>query len=130
MWEQLNIARSFKTDRIWICNVGDLKVLETPLELFMSLAYDFDAIPRDGLKEYLAKKSKRDYGNGMEDEVADIMATYSVCLRFCNDGVSWEALVHGLAMIEGTKADMQIYASRRKAELVDSHTYSITTFDE
>lgn len=79
MWEQLNIARSFKTDRIWICNVGDLKVLETPLELFMSLAYDFDSVPRDGLKRYLASKAKRDYGEDVDaDEIADIMAAYSV----------------------------------------------------
>jgi hypothetical protein len=82
VWEQLNIARSFKTDRIWICNVGDLKVLETPLELFMSLAYDFDAVPRDGLKVYLAGKARRDYGEDVDaEEVADIIATYSVSLH-------------------------------------------------
>ena len=82
MWEQLNVARSLKTDRIWICNVGDLKVLETPLELFMSLAYDFDAVTNTGLKGYLASKAKRDYGDDVDaDEVADIMATYSVRRR-------------------------------------------------
>ena len=111
------MARSFKTDRIWICNVGDLKVLETPLELFMSLAYDFDAIPRDGLKQYLASKARRDYGEDVDcEEVADIMATYSVSIL----RVSWQM----------SRPDSQIYASRRKAELVDSNTYSITTFDE
>ena len=73
------MARSFKTDRIWICNVGDLKVLETPLELFMSLAYDFDAVTDAGLKGYLASRAQRDYGSEADaDEVADIMATYSV----------------------------------------------------
>lgn len=102
MWEQLNVARSFDTTEIWILNVGDLKVLEIPLEFFMSIAYDSDSIPRESLKEYLGKKAIRDFGIKQEDaaEVGDIMASYS------------------------------ILASRRKAELVDSATYSIIAFDE
>lgn len=80
MWEQLNVARSFNTTDIWILNVGDLKVLEIPLEFFMSIAYDSDSIPRESLRAYLGKKAARDFGIDEKDEaeVGDIMATYSV----------------------------------------------------
>lgn len=102
MWEQLNVALSFKTDNIWILNVGDLKTLEIPLEWFLDIAYDASRWPRTALAEYLAERATRDFGvvGDAAKEVADIMATYS------------------------------IYASRRKAELVDSETFSILNYDE
>jgi hypothetical protein len=56
VWEQMNVARSFKTNNIWILNVGDLKLLEVPLEYFMDLAYDSDRWPRDSLLEYLSER--------------------------------------------------------------------------
>ena len=43
MWEQLNVAVSFDMTEIWILNVGDLKFLESPLEYFLSIAYDAPA---------------------------------------------------------------------------------------
>lgn len=77
VWEQLNIARTFRTTQIWILNVGDLKLLETPLEYFMELAYDSDRWPKDSLKTYLAEKAKRDFGD-FADDIAEIMLAYSV----------------------------------------------------
>jgi hypothetical protein len=82
VWEQMNIARSFKTNNIWILNVGDLKLLEVPLEYFMDLAYDSDRWPRDTLLEYLSERSQRDFGsNSPSEEIARIMLTYSVSRR-------------------------------------------------
>lgn len=102
VWEQLNVAVSFKTNNIWILNVGDLKTLEIPLEYFLDLAYDAGRWPRDSLLEYLSLRAQRDFGVDAETakEVADISAMYSV------------------------------YASRRKAELVDPETYSLLNYDE
>ena len=102
MWEQLNVAVSFKTDQVWILNVGDLKFLEVPLEYFMNLAYDAGRWPRESLSEYLALVAERDFNVSGDDakEVADIMATCSM------------------------------YASRRKAELVDANTFSLLNYDE
>lgn len=102
MWEQLNVALSFKTNNVWILNVGDLKMLEVPLEFFMDLAYDAGRWGRDSLIEYLALRAQRDFGvdSTIAQEIADIMATYS------------------------------IYASRRKAELVDSETFSLLNYEE
>ncbi|BEI93530.1 uncharacterized protein CcaverHIS019_0511580 [Cutaneotrichosporon cavernicola] len=101
VWEQLNVALAFKTDEIWILNVGDLKMLEVPLEYFLDMAYDAGRWPRISLEEYLSLRAERDFGAGkLAGEIADIMARYSV------------------------------YASRRKAELVDSETFSLLNYDE
>jgi len=102
VWEQLNVALSFKTDTIWILNVGDLKTLEIALEYFLDIAYDAPRWPRTSLTEYLAARAERDFGveGDAAKEVADIIGTYS------------------------------IYASRRKAELVDSDTFSILNYNE
>jgi hypothetical protein len=82
VWEQMNVARSFKTNNIWILNVGDLKLLEVPLEYFMDLAYDSDRWPRDSLLEYLSERAERDFGShSPSEEIARIMLTYSVCRR-------------------------------------------------
>ncbi|KAL7425257.1 hypothetical protein Q5752_000945 [Cryptotrichosporon argae] len=100
MWEQLTVAHTFRTDKIWICNVGDLKNLETPLEYFMDLGYDLGRWGRDSLLAYLREKAERDFGLEDGTETAEIMAKYS------------------------------ILASRRKAELLDSNTYSIVSYSE
>jgi hypothetical protein len=112
VWEQMNIARSFKTNQIWILNVGDLKLLEVPLEYFLDLAYDSDRWPKNSLLDYLAERAKRDFGVDDGEEIAYIMLTYSV---------------HAPRM---TAAYEQTYASRRKAELVDPETFSLINYDE
>lgn len=63
---------------IWILNVGDLKFLETPLEYFLSIAYDAPAIPRGSLIDWLSDIACRDFGDDVAGEIAQIMALYSV----------------------------------------------------
>ena len=41
-WEQLTSAYEYGIRRLWICNVGDLRPVELPLNYFMDLAFDFD----------------------------------------------------------------------------------------
>jgi hypothetical protein len=74
----MNIALSFDMNEIWILNVGDLKFLETPLECFLSIAYDGRGIGREDLLPWLKNIASRDYGHQHADEIAEIMALYSV----------------------------------------------------
>lgn len=39
MFEQLSLAYDFGIDRMWMLNVGDLKPLEYPIQLFMDMAW-------------------------------------------------------------------------------------------
>lgn len=40
MWEQLTLATQNGIDRLWILNVGDLKPMEYPIQLFMDMAWN------------------------------------------------------------------------------------------
>ena len=44
VWEQMNLALAYGADRIWIVNVGDLKPMEFPIEFFLNLACDPQAL--------------------------------------------------------------------------------------
>jgi hypothetical protein len=98
----MDIARQFQTTQLWILNVGDMKMLEVPIEWYLSLAYDSDRWPRNSMAEHLSLKAKRDFDLSEEDswEVANIMGNY------------------------------QMMVSRRKPEQIDPSTFSIDNFDE
>ncbi len=88
----------------------------------MNLAYDFEANPRGSLGQFLQDWAGR-FGldADVKKEVGDIMSKYSVRLS--------------LSCFEKPPADerrdvLQIYASRRKAELLDDHTYSLINWNE
>lgn len=102
VWEQMDIARRFETTELWILNVGDLKILEIPIEWYLSLAYDSDRWPRNSLASYLAEWGRRDFSLSEEEswELAEIMGHY------------------------------QMMVSRRKPEQVDSGTFSNANYEE
>ncbi|GFZ49819.1 hypothetical protein JCM24511_07222 [Saitozyma sp. JCM 24511] len=101
-WEQLNVARSYNTTAIWLLNIGTLKPLEVATEWFLHLAWDSDAWPRNSVHRFHEAWASREFGvTGAEaNEVADIVTRYSMM------------------------------ASRCKAELVNSTTWSLTQFSE
>ena len=50
IWEQLTLALDHGLDRIWVLNVGDLKPMEYPIQLFMDMAWQGGAtIPQHTL---------------------------------------------------------------------------------
>lgn len=99
-WEQMTIAAAFNTTSIWILNIGSLKPLELPSEHFLSLAWDINAWPINSVERFLQLWAEREFGHEVKDEVADIMMKYSM------------------------------YTSRRKAELVNSTTWSLINYEE
>ena len=74
----MNIARAFNTTEIWIVNVGSLKPLEMPTEHFLSLAYDFEAWPRNSVRRFHEEWAGREFGQTVKHEVGDIMMLYGV----------------------------------------------------
>ncbi len=100
IWEQMNLAHEYGANRIWIVNVGDLKPLEFPIEFFMTFARDPQRWPKEKISEYTRLWAKREFGPKYAEDIADIMSRY-------------------------TK-----YHARRKAELLEPTTYSITNYRE
>ena len=75
----MSLAKAFKTDRIWILNIGDLKNHEIPLDHFLTLGYDFERWgKRNSVHEYLRHWAAREFNDDVAEEIASIMSLYGV----------------------------------------------------
>ena len=99
-WEQMHLAYEYGVDEVWIVNVGDIKPMEFPISFFLDYAWDPDAIDASNLQDYYVDWAARTFGGHNPEEIADILRKY-------------------------TK-----YNSRRKPELIDTTTYSLTHYNE
>jgi len=100
VWEQMDLAYQYGADKIWIVNVGDIKPMEFPIEFFMDMAWNPEKVNAGNLQQYYVNWAKENFDNQFAEEIAEILKLY-------------------------TK-----YNSRRKPELLDSKTYSITNYNE
>ncbi len=100
VWEQMNLAYEYGADRIWIVNVGDLKLMEFPIEFFMTFAWDPQRWPKEKISEFTRLWAQREFGPKYAEDIADIISKY-------------------------TK-----YDGRRKPELLEPTTYSLVNYRE
>ncbi|MEO7999678.1 MAG: glycosyl hydrolase 115 family protein, partial [Gemmatimonadaceae bacterium] len=94
------LATEYGANRIWVVNVGDLKPMEFPIQFFLDYAWNPAAIPAEKLRDYTVNWAKQQFGSEHSVAIADMVTTY---LR---------------------------YNSRRKPELLEPETYSLTNFGE
>ncbi|MDQ6470860.1 glycosyl hydrolase 115 family protein [Flavobacterium sp. LHD-80] len=99
-WEQMDLAYEHGVDKIWIVNVGDIKPMELPIEFFLDMAWNPEKFNAGNLQDYYVNWAKENFGNQFTGEIAEILKLY-------------------------TK-----YNARRKPELLDEKTYSITNYNE
>jgi len=102
-WEQMNLAYRHGVDRIWIVNVGDLKPMEFPTEFFLDFAWNPDQWPADPEYsgfEYTRQWAESQFGSTYVNEIAILLDDYTR------------------------------YNSRRKPELLEPSTYSLTNYHE
>ncbi len=100
VWEQMTLAKEYGADRIWIVNVGHFKGLELPIEYFMDLGWNTKQWTNQNINEYTRLWAAREFGAAYAQETAEILSGY-------------------------TK-----YNGRRKPELLDPSTYSLTNYRE
>ena len=100
VWEQMNLALNYGADRIWVVNVGDGKPMEFPIEFWLSYAWNPQRWPKEKINEYTRLWAEREFGPQYAEQIADIIAKY-------------------------TK-----YNGRRKPELLESDTFSLTNYQE
>ncbi len=100
VWEQMNLALHYGADRIWVVNVGDLKPMEFPIEFFLSMARTPDRWNQNNLDEYTRLWAMREFGPEHAAEIATTVEDYTR------------------------------YNGRRKPELTDPNTFSLTNFHE
>jgi beta-xylosidase len=100
VWEQMHLAYEYGARRIWIVNVGDLKPMEFPISFFLDYAWNPNRIPAASLPAYTRRWAAQQFGPERSTEIGEII---SKTLDF---------------------------AGRRKPELLDTLTYSLTNYHE
>jgi hypothetical protein len=98
--EQMNLALNYGADRLWVVNVGDGKPMEFPIEFFLSYARTPQRWDKDHLDEFTELWAAREFGPEHADEIASAMEDYTR------------------------------YNGRRKPELIDPSTFSLTNYHE
>jgi hypothetical protein len=99
-WEQMHLAYEYDAKQIWIVNVGDLKPMEFPINFFLDYAWNPDKLPADKLEDYTRNWASKQFGAQYASEIGSILSAYSK------------------------------YNGRRKPELLDQTTYSLTAHAE
>mgnify|MGYP000859234409 CR=1 FL=1 len=95
MWEQLSLAAENGIDRLWILNVGDLKPMEYPIQLFIDMAWDPAAFTASSLLDHTRAFCATQFGEAQAAEAARILNLQ------CK------------------------YAGRCTAEMLDAHTFNL-----
>ncbi|HET7064698.1 MAG TPA: glycosyl hydrolase 115 family protein, partial [Rudaea sp.] len=100
VWEQMQMAKAYGADRLWIVNVGDIKPMEFPISFFLDQAWNPEAMSLGDLQAYPSKWAAEQFGPEHAAEIGAILTRYTQ------------------------------YNSRRKPELLAPDTYSLTNFSE
>ncbi len=100
VWEQMHMANQYGANNIWIVNVGDIKPMEFPISFFLDYAWSPQKYAANSLQQYTINWASKQFGKQYAADIADILSKY-------------------------TK-----YNGRRKPELLNENTYSLTNYNE
>ena len=73
MWEQLQLAYNGGIQKLWILNVGDLKPMEYPIQLFMDMAWNPTKYRVDNLLDHTYDFCAESFGEDQAREAASIL---------------------------------------------------------
>ena len=76
MWEQLQLTYDYGVDRLWVLNVGDLKPMEYPIDLFLAMARTPEAFTAENLLDHTRAFCAAAFGEDQADEAARILNLY------------------------------------------------------
>ena len=72
MFEQLSLAYDFGIQRMWILNVGDLKPMEYPIQLFMDMAWNPKEYTLQNVTDHTRSFFSSVFSNHIAEEATDI----------------------------------------------------------
>ncbi|MBR5656613.1 MAG: glycosyl hydrolase 115 family protein [Prevotella sp.] len=72
MFEQLSLAYDFGIQRMWILNVGDLKPMEYPIQLFMDMAWNPKEYTQQNVTDHTRSFFSSVFSKNVAEEAADI----------------------------------------------------------
>ena len=101
MFEQLSLAYDHGIQRMWILNVGDLKPMEYPIQLFMDMAWN----PKEYTQQNVTEHTQRFFSSVLGGETA-------------------ERTVNEVAAVYNRNCQ---YMARVTPEMLDARTYNLAT---
>lgn len=100
LWEQMRLTYEYGIDRLWILNVGDLKPMEQPIDLFLKMAW-------------------------RPDDYKEVSSVASHMQQFCTDMLGKSAPAADVAEVSRLMTTYLQYNSRSTAELLTHRTYNL-----
>ena len=100
IWEQMHLTYEHGVTKMWIVNVGDIKPMELPINFFLDYAWDPESMQLDQMNDYTRIWAAEQFDQHNAKEIGYLLDKYT-----------W-------------------YNSRRKPEMLDSATYSLTNYRE
>lgn len=73
MWEQLQLAYNGGIQKLWILNVGDLKPMEYPIQLFLDMAWNPCKYEVGNLPDHTREFCAENFGENQAEEAASIL---------------------------------------------------------
>ncbi|HWT50631.1 MAG TPA: glycosyl hydrolase 115 family protein, partial [Caulobacter sp.] len=95
VWQQMDLAYARGARNLWIVNVGDIKPMEYPLDFFLRMAWNPEAMTPEALDAFPRRWASETFGAELAPDIGEVMATYGTL------------------------------ASRRKPELIDQDSFPI-----
>jgi len=95
IWQQMNLAYERGARNLWIVNVGDIKPMEYPLDFFMRMAWNPEAMTPAALEAFPRRWASETFGGELDAQIGEVMGAY------------------------------ETLASRRKPELLDQDSFAI-----
>lgn len=73
MWEQLHLTYEYGVDKLWVLNVGDLKPMEHPIDMFLSMAWNPRRFNAGNLLDHTREFCVQQFGEAHADEAARLL---------------------------------------------------------
>ena len=117
MFEQLSLAYDWGIQRMWILNVGDLKPMEYPIQLFMDMAWS----PKDYTVQTVTDHTRRFFAQNLATTVP---AASPAAITATVPAASPAAISDEAASIYNRNCQ---YMARVTPEMLDARTYNVET---
>lgn len=76
-WQQMDLAYHSGARALWIVNVGDIKPMEYPIDFFMKMAWDPEALTPEKLAAFPREWAARNFGADHAKAIAQMVTDYS-----------------------------------------------------
>lgn len=73
MWEQLHLTYEYGVDKLWVLNVGDLKPMEYPIDMFLSMAWNPRRFNAGNLLDHTREFCAQQFGEAHAGEAARLL---------------------------------------------------------